>query len=34
MTGISKIYCEKRSLMVLLWSRILRLIKPERILIL
>jgi hypothetical protein len=34
MTGISKIYCERRSLIVLLWNKILRLIKPERILIL
>ena len=34
MTGISKIYGEKRSLIVLLWSKILRLIKPERIMIL
>lgn len=33
MTGISKIYCEKRSLIALLWNRILRIIKPERILI-
>jgi putative peptide zinc metalloprotease protein len=34
MTGISKIYSEKRSLIVLLYKKILRLIKPERILIL
>jgi putative peptide zinc metalloprotease protein len=34
MTGISKVYCERRSLMGLLWSKILRLIKPERIMIL
>jgi len=33
MTGISKIYCEKKSLIVLLRNKILRLIKPERILI-
>lgn len=33
MTGISKIYSEKRSLIALLWNRILRIIKPERILI-
>ena len=34
MTGISKIYSERRPLIVLLWNKILRLIKPERILIL
>jgi putative peptide zinc metalloprotease protein len=34
MTGISKIYCERRALIVLLWNKILRLIKPERILML
>jgi putative peptide zinc metalloprotease protein len=34
MTGISKIYCERKSLIVLLYNKILRLIKPERILIL
>lgn len=33
MTGVSKIYCEKRSLIGLLWNRILRIVKPERILI-
>lgn len=34
MTGISKIYSDKRSIIALLWRRVLRLIKPERILLL
>ncbi|MGB9628835.1 MAG: efflux RND transporter periplasmic adaptor subunit [Thermodesulfobacteriota bacterium] len=33
MTGLSKIYCKKRSVISLLWNRVLRMIKPERILI-
>ena len=33
MTGISKVYCDRRPLIVLIWNKILRLVKPERILI-
>ena len=32
MTGISKIYCQKKPLIILFWNRILRLFKPQTLL--